>query len=91
MSDLSCREFIDFIDGFLDGRLNSSERERFDGHVAICTDCQAYLQTYKDSVTVFRDVCTDETPVPEDAPNDLVDGILQALGRRGAEDSPPES
>ena len=81
MSDLTCQEFIEFLDAFREKRLPSGRQEAFDEHVTACPECQSYLRTYEDSVRVFRSVCG-ESSVPEEVPAELIGGILEALKRR---------
>jgi anti-sigma factor RsiW len=40
---MTCREFVELVTDYLEGRLPDAERERFEGHVAICPGCQAYV------------------------------------------------
>jgi anti-sigma factor RsiW len=40
---MTCREFVELVTDYLEGRLPRAERERFEAHVAICPGCQAYI------------------------------------------------
>jgi len=40
---VTCREMVELVTAYLEGRLAAGERARFDEHLAICEGCQAYL------------------------------------------------
>lgn len=40
---LNCQELVELITDYLDGALSSTERSRFEAHLAVCADCRAYL------------------------------------------------
>jgi predicted anti-sigma-YlaC factor YlaD len=42
-ADIPCQELVELVTDYLEGRLNSSERQRFEAHLAECSGCQAYL------------------------------------------------
>ncbi|MCO6438465.1 MAG: zf-HC2 domain-containing protein [Phycisphaerae bacterium] len=83
MSELTCRELIDFLDDYFAGALAREQREIFDRHLAFCPDCVAYLKTYADTVELVRKSC-DECPeqsASSDVPEDLIQAILSATRR----------
>jgi anti-sigma factor RsiW len=41
---LTCREFVELVTDYLEGRLADAERGRFEEHLALCPGCQAYLE-----------------------------------------------
>lgn len=41
---LSCREFVELVTAYLEGRLPSEDRERFEAHVDLCPGCRAYME-----------------------------------------------
>lgn len=41
---LSCREFVELVTDYLEGRLPAPERARFEEHLGICPGCQAYVE-----------------------------------------------
>ena len=76
---MTCREFIAFLMGYLDGELAAAEAESFEAHLATCRHCDAYLDSYRATVELGQRVCRDlEGEVPEDVPEDLVQAILEA-------------
>ncbi len=76
---MNCREMTDFLMEYLDGELPASQRTSFDEHLAACPPCVFYLDSYKESVQLGKAVCArDDDPVPEDAPEALIQAILSA-------------
>lgn len=80
---LTCKELIDFLWRYVDRQLSEPERRAFDMHLSMCDSCAAYLETYLRIVGLTPRAFADpEAAVPEEVPEDLVQGILAA--RRAA-------
>ncbi len=76
---MNCREFVDFLMDYVDGALPDSQRGVFESHMDECPSCVTYLDTYRETVRLGRDLCGDpEGPVPSDVPDRLVRAILAA-------------
>lgn len=76
---LTCKEFIDFIWRYLEGELSGSERGLFDMHLANCKSCPAYLETYRQTIALGKEAFAEAgAPVPEEVPEEIVQGILAA-------------
>lgn len=41
--ELTCRELVELVTGYLDGALDPGTRRRMDEHLAGCPGCTAYL------------------------------------------------
>ena len=41
--DLTCKELVELITGYLDGSLRGRTRRRFESHLAGCDGCTAYM------------------------------------------------
>ena len=79
---ISCKEFEEFILGYLEDRLPAGQRRVFELHLKICPECRDYLAAYRRSIEIGKVVFQEPSaPVPDDVPEDLVEAILQA--RRG--------
>ena len=80
MPELSCREFIGFLDDYLDDTLEVEARARFEGHLGECPYCVDYLKTYRDTIRLARLACREDgsLPPPADVPEDLVQAILKS-------------
>jgi anti-sigma factor RsiW len=76
---VNCREFVDFLMEYLDGELPQRQRGVFEGHMEDCPSCVTYLDSYRETVRLGRELCADpEDPVPADVPESLVRAILAA-------------
>lgn len=40
---LTCRQVVELVTDYFENALTSAERRRFDGHIAACAGCSAYL------------------------------------------------
>jgi anti-sigma factor RsiW len=40
---MTCREFVELVTDYLEGRMAGADRDRFEAHVALCPGCQAYV------------------------------------------------
>jgi anti-sigma factor RsiW len=82
---ITCREFVEFLDDYLEGRLAGRALEEFNNHLAGCPPCVTYMQTYRDTVVLTGATLGPAAePVPVSVPEDLVAAILAA--RRKADD-----
>lgn len=74
---MTCREVLDFLMEYLDGTLSAPQRAVFEEHLALCTDCVAYLHTYQQAVKLGRAVAPPPGQ-PDHVPEDLIQAILEA-------------
>ena len=81
---MTCREFIEFLMAYLDGELPPEQSKEFDDHLAKCTDCKAYLDSYRKTVEVGKRAFApgEDREVPEEVPENLVKAILAARRSR---------
>ncbi len=77
---MTCREMVDFLMDYVNGELPAEQRSDFDGHLAACPPCIAYLESYKETIKLGRQVCGREE-IPDDVPQELIDAILSARQR----------
>lgn len=76
---MTCQEAIDFVLSYLDGDLTPEVRAEFDRHLAICTSCAAYLDSYKRTVQIEKAAfasANDDAVIA--LPEELVQAILSA-------------
>ena len=45
--EISCRELVAFLDDYVDERLEPERRAVFERHLALCSDCRSYLESYR--------------------------------------------
>lgn len=77
--ELTCRDFVAFLDDYLSGGLSSGQRAAFDAHMAQCPSCVNYSRTYLEALRVAKAAfgCPDE-PLSADVPEELVQAVLAA-------------
>jgi anti-sigma factor RsiW len=79
---MNCREFTEFLNDYLFGDLPARERAEFDKHLAECPWCVRYLDSYEKTIRLTRALAVpDDAPAPADAPEELIEAILQARRR----------
>jgi anti-sigma factor RsiW len=81
---MNCREFTEFLHEYLFGNLPAAERSEFEGHLAECPWCVAYLDSYRKTILLGKAAFADsgEDSPPADAPEELIQAILHARSRR---------
>ena len=75
---MTCREFAQFLSDYLSGELTERQHDIFEEHLAECPPCRAYLDTFKQTIELGKDVCGPTDEVPTEVPDDLVRAILDA-------------
>ncbi len=77
---MSCREFSEFLDRYVEGELGDVERLEFERHLAACPACVAYLESYRRTTRLARALgASDALP---GVPDELVAAVLAS--RRNA-------
>lgn len=51
---MTCREAIQFLTDYLDGRLPWRQRAAFLLHLGLCSDCRNYLASFRKTVQLLR-------------------------------------
>ena len=79
---MTCREFVEFLDRFVNGDLSPDEAAEFERHLAVCASCVRYLESYRQTIRLAREALAghgdqDVTKVPA-VPEELVAAILAA-------------
>jgi len=60
LPEMPCRELVEVITDYLEDRLSSVDRQRFEEHLVACEVCRLYVEQFKDTIrTLGR--------IPEDA------------------------
>ena len=47
---MTCREFADFLAGYLSGELPPTVLTAFEHHLELCVNCVRYLEQYRQSI-----------------------------------------
>jgi anti-sigma factor RsiW len=50
--DMMCQELVEVLTEYLDGTLGTHDRARLQAHLAVCDDCQAYLEQFKTTIAL---------------------------------------
>ena len=79
---ITCRELIEFLDGYLADELSGEQRVAFDAHLEVCPDCVAYMAGYEATIDMSKAALRDSASVPADVPESLVKAILAARTRK---------
>ena len=40
---ITCRQLVELVSDYLEGKLDARKRERFEAHLAECPDCREYV------------------------------------------------
>jgi predicted anti-sigma-YlaC factor YlaD len=79
---MNCRDVVEFLCDYLEGKLPEDQREVFQQHLDLCPPCLEYLESYKTTIELGRIACCkhEEDAAPE-VPEGLVRAILKARKR----------
>jgi anti-sigma factor RsiW len=69
-NDLSCKELVELVTDYLEGRLAPPEMRRFEEHLAICPGCETYLSQIRQTISSLGTLKQDTVPV--EARNELL-------------------
>jgi predicted anti-sigma-YlaC factor YlaD len=73
VDELTCKELVEVVTDYLEGRLSPAERVRFEEHVAFCSWCRTYLDQMRETVRLTGTLREDDLS-PE-----ARDGLLRAF------------
>jgi hypothetical protein len=60
---ISCHELIEFCLDYLDGELPQDEEVGFRRHLAQCTDCVSFFETYRKTPELSREALKEQIPL----------------------------
>lgn len=78
---ITCSEFEQFIDDYLDNELTPKQATIFERHLKLCRECREYLKAYQRSIVLGKAVFaenSDDLPIPQEVPTDLLQAMLEA-------------
>ena len=65
---LTCQELVELVTDYLEGALPRADRERFEAHIAGCTNCREYLAQFQQTIAVTGMLREDDVdPAARDA------------------------
>lgn len=50
LPELPCRELVELVSDYLEDRLSSRDRSRFEAHLAECEACRTYLDQFRQTI-----------------------------------------
>lgn len=59
---LTCADIVKLVTEYLEGRLTFAERQRFEGHIAICPPCRAFLDQMRTTVELVGGLQEEDVP-----------------------------
>ena len=59
--ELACQEVVELVTAYLEGALDSTDRERFEEHLVFCDGCENYLEQMRATIRLTGRV-EDELP-----------------------------
>lgn len=70
MSDLACREVVEIVTDYLEGRMRGRTRQRFEAHLGACPHCREYVAQVKAIIDAAGEV------LPEDLAPSTRTGLI---------------
>jgi anti-sigma factor RsiW len=59
---MTCKELVELVTDYLEGRLSPADLERFEEHLALCEYCVTYIEQIRASVAVLGTLREDTLP-----------------------------
>jgi len=72
--DLPCKELVEVITDYFEGRLSQEDRRRFDHHLLGCGGCRNYVEQMRETIRLVGAISEDDIPV------DAREHLLAAFG-----------
>jgi anti-sigma factor RsiW len=60
--DMSCKELVELVTDYLEGRLPAHDLERLEAHLTICDPCVVYIEQIRESMAVVGKLSEDDLP-----------------------------
>jgi len=81
MIRLTCRQVIERLADYIDAALGGLMRARVSLHLLLCSECRAYLETYRRTIALVGEAGRVE--MPGDARHRVTRELLERLRREG--------
>jgi predicted anti-sigma-YlaC factor YlaD len=59
VQELSCRELVELVTDYLEGKLSPTEQARFEAHLSGCSGCRNYLEQMRSTVRMVSKLSED--------------------------------
>ena len=53
LAEMPCNELVELVTEYLEDRLSSRDRARFEAHLAACEACRTYLEQFRQTIQVL--------------------------------------
>ena len=63
---LSCKEAADFITDYVEETMSPKMRKKFEKHMAMCPNCEVYLEQYKHTILLANEAFQGDIEIPDD-------------------------
>ena len=60
--DLTCKELVELITGYLEGALRGRQRRRFESHLAACEGCTRYMAQMEATIRATGKLTEEQVP-----------------------------
>jgi anti-sigma factor RsiW len=71
--DMACREVVEVVTDYLEGKLPARDRRALERHLTACDGCDAYLDQMRATISLTGRLA------PEDVPAELEERLLVAF------------
>jgi anti-sigma factor RsiW len=68
--DMVCQELVEVLTAYLDGTLDAHHRARLEAHLAICEDCEAFVEQFRATIALAGH--TEEPKLSSELRNNLL-------------------
>jgi anti-sigma factor RsiW len=83
MSLLTCRDFLNELNEYLDETTDADIRRRVEAHISECPNCFVVCDTTKKTIQVFRGL--EPQPIPEEVHSRLMEALQRKRAAAGQE------
>ncbi|OGC00482.1 MAG: hypothetical protein A3G35_09110 [candidate division NC10 bacterium RIFCSPLOWO2_12_FULL_66_18] len=59
---ITCREMVDLLSDYVDGHLEPTLARQLEAHLRGCTECTAFLRTFKETLALAKEAACEEMP-----------------------------
>ena len=60
--NLACKELVEIITDYFEGRLGADDRRRFDDHLVGCRGCRNYVDQMRETIRLTGNLAEDDVP-----------------------------
>jgi len=72
---MSCKEFVELVTDYLEGRMPREDADRFEAHIVVCPPCGYYLEQMRTTLGVLGRI--PEETVSDDARSELLHAFAE--------------